>query len=63
MSLRIAVLQQEHETGLGAFADLLDQARVDYALVDTLGGPLPDAEDFDGAIALGGSLNVYERRR
>jgi GMP synthase (glutamine-hydrolysing) len=62
MSLRIAVLQHEHETGLGVFADLLDQARVDYALVKTLGGPLPDADDFDGAIALGGSLNAYDPR-
>jgi hypothetical protein len=32
VSLRIAVLQHEPETGLGAFAALLDQARVGLEL-------------------------------
>jgi GMP synthase (glutamine-hydrolysing) len=62
MSLRIVVLQHERETGLGAFAALLDGARVDYRVVETLSGRLPDPSAFDGAIALGGSLNAYDSR-
>jgi GMP synthase-like glutamine amidotransferase len=62
VSLRILVLQHEPETGLGAFAALLDQAGVDYEIADTLGGPLPDHPAFDGAIALGGSLNASDAR-
>ncbi|MGH2920521.1 MAG: type 1 glutamine amidotransferase [Gaiellaceae bacterium] len=60
--LRIAVLRHEPETGLGTFAALLDRARVDYHVVETLGGALPEAGAFDGTIALGGSLNVYDPR-
>jgi GMP synthase (glutamine-hydrolysing) len=62
MSLRIAVLQHERETGLGTFAALLDEAHVDYQVVETLRGRLPDDIVFDGAIALGGSLNAYDPR-
>jgi GMP synthase-like glutamine amidotransferase len=62
MSLRIVVLQHEPETGLGAFGALLDETRVDYEIIDTLRGRLPDAAAFDGAIALGGSLNAYDPR-
>jgi GMP synthase (glutamine-hydrolysing) len=62
MSLRIVVLQHESETGVGAFAALLDEAHVDYTVVETLRGPLPDPGEFDGAIALGGSLNAYDPR-
>jgi GMP synthase (glutamine-hydrolysing) len=62
MSLRIVVLQHERETGLGAFAALLDDARVDYRVVETLSGRLPAYSAFDGAIALGGSLNAYDSR-
>jgi GMP synthase (glutamine-hydrolysing) len=60
MSLHIVVLQHEPETGLGAFAALLKEAHVDYAVVETLQGPLPEPGGFDGAIALGGSLNAYD---
>jgi GMP synthase (glutamine-hydrolysing) len=62
MSLRIVVLQHERETGLGAFAALLDDARVDYRVIETLGGWLPDPSAIDGAIALGGSLNARDPR-
>ncbi len=62
MSLRIAVLQHERETGLGTFATILDTARVEYEVVETLRGRLPDHVAFDGAIALGGSLNVHDPR-
>src|SRR5687767_13416434 len=62
MSFRIVVLQHERETGLGAFAGLLDEAHVDYTVVETLRGPLPDPGAFNGAIALGGSLNAYDPR-
>ena len=59
---RIVVLQHEPQTGLGAFAALLDQAHVDYEIVETLCGPLPDPGAFHGAIALGGSLGAYDPR-
>jgi GMP synthase-like glutamine amidotransferase len=63
MSLRIAVLQHEPETGLGAFAGMLDEAGVDYEVLETSGAtPLPGVVGFDGAIALGGSLGVHEAR-
>jgi GMP synthase (glutamine-hydrolysing) len=62
VSLRIVVLQHEPETGLGAFAALLDQAHADYEIVETLRGPLPDPGAFDGSIALGGSLDAYDPR-
>jgi GMP synthase (glutamine-hydrolysing) len=62
VSLRIVVLQHERETGLGTFAALLDEGGVDYKVVQTLRRPLPDARGFDGAIALGGSLNAYDFR-
>jgi hypothetical protein len=61
VTLRIAVLQHEPENGLGAFAALLDQAPVEYEIVETLRGPLSDPDAFHGAIALGGSLNAYDR--
>jgi GMP synthase-like glutamine amidotransferase len=60
MSLRIAVLQHERETGPGPFAALLDEARVDYQVVETLRGRLPDHAAFDGASALGGSLSAHD---
>jgi GMP synthase (glutamine-hydrolysing) len=62
MTLQLCVLQHEPETGLGAFAAYLEAAAVDYELVKTTQGPLPDADGFDGAIALGGSLDVYDPR-
>jgi GMP synthase (glutamine-hydrolysing) len=62
MSLRLVVLQHERGTGLGTFATLLDRARVDYQIVETLRGRLPDHVVFDGAIALGGSLNAHDPR-
>lgn len=62
MSLRIVVLQHDRETGLGTFGAVLDEAHVDYEVVGTLRGPPPDDVSFDGAIALGGSLNVYDAR-
>jgi GMP synthase-like glutamine amidotransferase len=62
VTLHLAVLQHEAETGLGAFAAQLDAADVEYSLVRTTSGVLPDADRFDGAIALGGSLSVYDAR-
>jgi GMP synthase-like glutamine amidotransferase len=62
MSVRIVVLQHERETGLGAFATFLEDAGVDYTVVETLHGSLPDPGEFDGAIALGGSLGAYDPR-
>ena len=60
--LRIIVLQHEPETGLGAFDAVLDQAHVDYEIVETLRDPLPDLGTFHGSIALGGSLSVSDPR-
>ena len=64
MSLRIAVLQHEAETGLGAFADVLEDAGVRYQVVATTSktGLLPELAWFDGAIALGGSLRASDPR-
>jgi GMP synthase (glutamine-hydrolysing) len=62
VSLRLAVLQYEPATSLGAFATQLDAANVDYELVRTTGDPLPDAGRFDGAIALGGSFAAHDSR-
>ncbi len=62
MTLRVVVLQHERETGLGSFAALLDAADVDYDVVETLRGRLPSADAFEGAIALGGSLNASDPR-
>ncbi|MGH3023107.1 MAG: type 1 glutamine amidotransferase [Gaiellaceae bacterium] len=61
MSLRIAVLQHEPETGRGSFSGVLDNADVDYDVLRTTGATrLPDAGWFDGAIVLGGSLGAGE---
>lgn len=54
--IRLAVLQHEPETGLGRFADLLDEHAVDYEIVPTTRGILPDFAGFDGVLGLGGSL-------
>jgi GMP synthase (glutamine-hydrolysing) len=62
MTLQLCVLEHEPETGLGVFAAYLEAASVDYELVKTTQGALPDADRFDGAIALGGSLDVYDPR-
>lgn len=60
-TLRVAVLRHEPETGLGALAQSLGDAGVEYEILDTTGAaPLPDPIDFDGAIALGGSLGAYD---
>ena len=59
--LRVAVLQHEPQTGLGAFSGLLDNAGVDYEVFETgWAAPLPDIDWFDGAIVLGGSLGAHE---
>jgi GMP synthase (glutamine-hydrolysing) len=55
--LRLAVLEYEPETGLGTLAGFLDAAGVDYAALKAH-QPLPPADEFDGAIVLGGSLCV-----
>lgn len=61
MSLRIAVLQHEVETGLGVFAGALTDAGVEYEILETTrNAALPDAALYDGALALGGSLGAYD---
>jgi GMP synthase (glutamine-hydrolysing) len=58
--IRLAVLQHESETGLGRFADLLDDYAVNYELVLTTRGTLPDPLAFDAALGLGGSLAAHD---
>lgn len=60
MTLQLAVLAHEPETGLGAFAAQLDAAGVDYEVLRATAGALPDSGRFDGAIALGGSVGAYD---
>jgi GMP synthase (glutamine-hydrolysing) len=55
--LRLAVLAQEPETGLGTLAGFLDAAGVEYDVLEAQ-QPFSAADDFDGTIVLGGSLNV-----
>jgi GMP synthase (glutamine-hydrolysing) len=58
--MRLAVLQHEPDTGLGRFADLLDEHGVDYEIVPATRGTLPDPAAFDGVLALGGSLDARD---
>ena len=64
MSLQIAVLQHETETGLGVFGPVLENAGVRYEVVATTSKTevLPEHAWFDGAIALGGSLRASDPR-
>jgi GMP synthase (glutamine-hydrolysing) len=62
MTLRLAVLEHEPETGLGAFAPHLEAAAVEDELLKTTQGRLPDVDRFDGVLALGGSLGVNDPR-
>jgi GMP synthase-like glutamine amidotransferase len=60
--VHLAVLEHEPETGLGAFAAQLERAGIDYRVLRTTAGELPDFGRFHGAIALGGSLGVDDAR-
>jgi GMP synthase-like glutamine amidotransferase len=62
MTVHLAVLTHEPETGLGAFAARLEASEVGYKLLRTTTGALPDYRSFDGIIALGGSLAVHDAR-
>jgi GMP synthase (glutamine-hydrolysing) len=59
MTTRIAVLQHEPETGLGRFAELLDDSRVEYEILSSR-APLPKPLAFDAALGLGGSLGAND---
>ena len=61
MSLRVAILQHEGETGLGAFAGALSDHRVESEILQTTTGvALPDAARFDGVLVLGGSRGAQD---
>ena len=62
LTLRLAVLSHEPQTGLGAFAEQLEAAGACYEVVRTTAGALPGSGGFDGVIALGGSLGVHDAR-
>jgi GMP synthase (glutamine-hydrolysing) len=55
--LRLAVLQHEPETGLGALAGVLGAAGVAYDVLSTH-EHLPAVLEYDGTIVLGGSLDI-----
>ena len=59
MTVYLAVLQHESCTGLGRFAELLEDSGADYEIFQTR-GRLPDPLAFDGALCLGGSLATYD---
>jgi GMP synthase (glutamine-hydrolysing) len=61
MSLRVAVLQHQGETGLGAFAGAFSDGGVECEILETTTGvALPDAARFDGVLALGGSRGAHD---
>lgn len=61
MSLRVAVLQHERETGLGALAGALSDGGVECEILQTTTGvALPDAARFDGVLVLGGSRGAHD---
>jgi GMP synthase-like glutamine amidotransferase len=60
-SLRVAVLQHEGETGLGAFAGAFSDGGVESETLETTTGvALPDAARFDGVLVLGGSRGAQD---
>jgi GMP synthase (glutamine-hydrolysing) len=58
----LAVFQHEAATGLGRLGDLLRGLGVAYDLVWTTDAYLPDPQDYDGVLALGGSLGANDSR-
>jgi GMP synthase (glutamine-hydrolysing) len=59
VSISLAVLQNEHQTGLGRFAELLDDFGVEYDILSTH-GRLTDPRAFDAALCLGGGLTAND---
>jgi GMP synthase (glutamine-hydrolysing) len=55
--LRLAVLQHEPETDLGAFAGVLERVGVAYDVLSTH-DVLPAIDEYDATIVLGGSLDI-----
>jgi GMP synthase-like glutamine amidotransferase len=53
--LRVAVVQHETSTGLGAFTELLAGGGVEAEIFRGWQDPLPDPQAVDGVIVLGGS--------
>jgi GMP synthase-like glutamine amidotransferase len=58
--MSVAVLRHEASTGLGRFAELFGEHGVDYEVVWTTRGRLPDPRWFDGALVLGGSMSAND---
>ena len=60
--MRILVVQNFEDTGLGQIATALDERNAAVTVVDAyLGEPLPDGTDgFDGLIVLGGGQNALD---
>lgn len=56
--LRIAVVQHEPATGLGAFGDLLREAEVTPDVIRAGEDALPEPGALDGVIVLGGSVRA-----
>jgi GMP synthase-like glutamine amidotransferase len=60
MDLRIAVIQHEPATGLGAFSELMAAAGVEADIFRTWQDPLPAPRALDGVIVLGGSARATD---
>jgi len=58
--MSVAVLKHEESTGLGRFAGLFEEHGVDYEVVWTTRGLLPEPRLFDGALVLGGSMSAND---
>ena len=58
--MSVAVLRHEASTGLGRFADLFEDHGVDYEVLWTTRGRLPEPRLFDGALVLGGSVSAND---
>jgi GMP synthase-like glutamine amidotransferase len=58
--VRLAILQHEPATGLGRFADLLEESSIDYEIVESTHARRRDPSAFDGILSLGGSLGASD---
>lgn len=58
--MRLAVLRHEAATGLGRFDDLFERHGVDYDVLWTTRGWLPDPDSVDGVVVLGGSISAND---
>ena len=58
--MRLLVIEQESDAGIGVFADPIAERRVDWRTWRPAQEPPPELSEFDALIALGASANVDE---